>query len=67
MAKTKKNEPIEEIKVKEAVVESVAKEEKQDFTDEFVCEQLKVINRITDRAKAKRLADRLLMNRKRGN
>ena len=66
MAKKKKAEqPIEEIKAKEVMVESV-EEVKSDFEDEFVMTQLRVINRLPDRAKAKRLAERLLSNRRKG-
>lgn len=60
----KKKEPIEEIKAKEVVVESV--EEKvvePSFEDKFVARQLMVINQMPNRAKAQRLADRVL-NRK---
>lgn len=65
----KKKEPIEAIEINDAsevVVESVEEntEPKDPFADEFVFEQLKVINRIPDRAKAKRLADRIQRNRK---
>lgn len=66
MAKKKKAEqPIEEIKAKEVMVESV-EEVKSDFEEEFVMTQLRVINRLPDRAKAKRLAERLLSNRRKG-
>jgi len=60
----KKKEPIEEIKAKEVVVESV--EEKvvePSFEDKFVARQLMVINQMPNRAKAQRLAERVL-NRK---
>ena len=60
MAK-KKEQPIEEIK--EEVIESVEETEK-DFAEEFVMKQLMAINENPDRAKAKRLAERVLMNRK---
>lgn len=61
MAKAKKKkEPIEEIKVEDAVVESV--EEKA--SDDFVAKQLMAINKMPDRAKARRLAERILSNRK---
>jgi len=66
MAK-KKKEPIEEIKVEDAVVESVEKAEKQaedSFVDEFIAIQLMVLNKKPNRAKAKRLAERVLRNRK---
>lgn len=64
MAK-KKNEPIEEIKVEDTVIESV--EEKaaaEDFAEKFIASQLMAINKLNDRAKAKRLAERVLRNRK---
>jgi hypothetical protein len=67
MAKAKKKEPIEEIKVEEAVVESVAEETTEavdDSTEKFITAQLKSINKMSDRAKAKRLAKRVLRNRK---
>lgn len=65
MAKAKKKEePIEEIKVTEdAVVESV-EENKVSEADEFVTRQLMAINAMPNRAKAKRLAERVLRNRK---
>lgn len=63
MAKAKKKEePIEEIKVEDAVVESV--EDKASDIDEFVTRQLMAINTLPNRAKAKRLAERVLRNRK---
>lgn len=67
MAKAKKKkEPIEEVKVKEAVIESVEEEKKADdaFVDEFIAKQLMAINQMTNRAKAQRLAERVLRNRK---
>lgn len=64
----KKKEPIEEIKVEEAVKDSIAEEAVEerddDFTDRFIAEQLKAINRNPNRAKARRLANRVLSNRK---
>lgn len=65
MAK-KKAEPIEEIKVEEAVIESVAETEKaeDDSVEKFINAQLININQMDDRAKAKRLAKRVLRNRK---
>lgn len=64
MAKAKKKEePIEEIKVEEnTVVESV--EDKASEADEFITRQLMAINTLPNRAKAKRLAERVLRNRK---
>ena len=66
MAK-KKKQPIEEIKVEEAVMESVEETTEQvemDDTEKFIMAQLMVINRMPNRAKAKRLAQRILRNRK---
>lgn len=65
MAKAKKKEePIEEIKVEEdAVIESV-EENKASEVDEFITKQLMAINALPNRAKAKRLAERVLRNRK---
>lgn len=67
MAKAKK-EPIEEIKAEEVMVESVEEETAEPLRDDprerFIIAQLKVINRMTDRAKAKRCAERVLSNRK---
>lgn len=60
MAK-KKNEPIEEIKVEDTVVESVETAEEQ--VEEFIARQLMAINKMPNRAKAKRLAERVLNNR----
>lgn len=65
MAK-KKKEPIEEIKVEEAVVESVEEKAEMDFADKFVAVQLMAINKMSNRAKAKRLAERVLSNRRKG-
>lgn len=75
MAKTKKEKPIE-LEVVEEVVEEVeeeiteepteitdrAVEEKND--DQFIYTQLKIINRLNNPAKQRRLADRVLRNRK---
>lgn len=64
----KKKQPIEEIKVEDTVIESVETKEEQkaedDFAERFIVAQLKAINNIPDRAKAKRLAERILSNRK---
>lgn len=64
----KKKQPIEEIKVEDTVVESVeATEEKKaedDFAERFIVAQLKAINEMPNRAKARRLAERVLSNRK---
>lgn len=66
MAKKKKVEPIEEIKAKEVVVTSVEKKTEQSDVDKFVTAQLMAINRLPDRAKARRLAERVLSNRRKG-
>lgn len=67
-----KEEVIEEVteeavseEVAEAVVEEVIEEAKSDASDQFVYAQLKAINKLNNPAKAKRLADRVLRNRKR--
>ena len=60
MAKKKKVEPIEEVKAKEVVVESVEKESKPSDVDVFIARQLMAINQLSDRAKAQRLAERVL-------
>ena len=61
----KKKEPIEEIKVEEAVMESVEETAvEDDFTERFITAQLQAINKMPDRAKAQRLAARVLRNRK---
>ena len=65
MAK-KKKELIEEIKVEEAVVELVEEKAEMDFADKFVAVQLMAINKMPNRAKAKRLAERVLSNRRKG-
>lgn len=65
MAKAKKKEPIDEIKVEDAVVESVEEPKaEEDFAEEFIVKQLMAINKLPNRAKAKRLAERVLRNRK---
>ena len=69
----KKKQPIEEIKAKEVMVESV--EEKAEVAEQVdeafdeaverhIRRKLMAINNMTDRAKAKRLAERVLRNRK---
>lgn len=65
MAK-KKKEPIDEIKVKETAVESVESKIASEvaFEEEFVSKQLMAINKLPNRARAKRLAERVLRNRK---
>ena len=47
--------------VEETVEEPVAE---VDFAEEFIATQLMAINRLPNRAKAKRLAERVLRNRK---
>ena len=45
MAKAKKKEPIDEIKVEDAVVESVEEPKaEEDFAEEFIVKQLMAIN-----------------------
>lgn len=64
MAK-KKTEPIEEIKADEVMVESVVEEKEQvSDAEQFIARQLVAINRMPNRAKAQRLAERVLRNRK---
>lgn len=63
MAK-KKEKPIEEIKAEEVMVESVEERAEPSFEDEFIAVQLMAINNMPNRAKAKRLAERVLSNRK---
>lgn len=66
MAK-KKKEPIEEIKVTEdAVVESVENEAVVSDTDDFVEKQLMAINQLSNRAKARRLAEKILSRKRKG-
>lgn len=62
MAKAKEK-AVEEVKVTEAVAET-EKDSKPSETDRFIARRLMVINKMSDKAKAKRLADRILMNRK---
>lgn len=65
MAKAKKKEePIEEIKVEENTVVESVEENKASEADEFITRQLMAINTLPNRAKAKRLAERVLRNRK---
>lgn len=65
MAK-KKKEPIEEIKVEDAVVESVEKKAVTSDVDDFVTKQLMAINKMPDRAKARRLAEKVLSRKRKG-
>lgn len=65
----KKKDEIEEIvneveEVIEEPKEEAVIEEKPDYTEIFIERQLKAINEMSDRAKAKRLAERILRNRK---
>ena len=68
MAKAKKKkEPIEEIKVEEnTVVESVEKKAVTSDVDDFVTKQLMAINQMPDRAKARRLAEKVLSRKRKG-
>ena len=56
----------------ETLVPSIKEEEvqpqavKEDDVDVFIREQLKVINNISDKAKARRLASRVLRNKRKG-
>lgn len=59
MAKEKKIEPIEE-----QVVEEIEETEKVDDTEQFIINQLVAINRMSNKARARRLAARVLSNRK---
>lgn len=68
MAKAKK-QAIEEV-VTESVVEETAievKAEEPSLEERFITRKLTVINRMNDRAKAKRLAERVLMNNRKDN
>lgn len=67
----KKKIEIDEIENVEAVVTNEADAEIEeetveapDYTEEFIARQLKSINKSSNRAKAKRLAERILRNRK---
>lgn len=68
MAKAKKKkEPIEPIKVEEnTVVESVEKKAVTSDVDDFVAKQLMAINQMPDRAKARRLAEKVLSRKRKG-
>lgn len=68
MAKAKKKkEPIdEEIKVEDAVVESVEQKAVTSDVDDFVTKQLMAINKMPDRAKARRLAEKVLSRKRKG-
>lgn len=67
MAKAKKKkEPIEEIKVEDAVVESVEKKAVTSDVDDFVTKQLMAINQLSNRAKARRLAEKILSRKRKG-
>lgn len=62
MAKKEKEAAVtEEIK---AVAEEIEAVSEPDKTEEFIMRKLTVINKMSDSAKAKRLAERVLMNRK---
>ena len=61
-------EVIEEVMVDEAVaeveIEEKAVEVAEDTSNQFIYTQLKAINKLNDPAKAKRLAERVLRNKK---
>lgn len=68
MAKAKK-QVTEEVKT-EPVAEETAievKAEEPSIEERFISRKLTVINRMNDRAKAKRLAERVLMNNRKDN
>lgn len=71
MAKKKKDELIEVIG-EEVLEPSIPEDEiepqavKEDDVDVFIREQLKVINDMSDKAKARRLASRVLRNKRKG-
>lgn len=71
MAKKKKDELIEVIE-EEVLEPSIPEDEiepqavKEDDVDVFIREQLKVINDMSDKAKARRLAARVLRNKRKG-
>lgn len=67
----KKKPHIEEIKAEEVAVESIEETEEvlleeSDPAEDFIVRRLMAINKIPNRAKARRLAERVLSNRKRG-
>lgn len=67
MAKAKKTaEVIEAESVKEEVLEKAVEEKKDDSVERFICRKLMAINNMPDRAKARRLAERVLMNNRKG-
>ena len=47
-------------------IEEVITTSKEDDVDVFIREQLKVINNMSDKAKARRLAARVLRNKRKG-
>ena len=59
----KKKQVADEPKV---IEEEVVTSPKEDDVDVFIREQLKVINNISDKAKARRLASRVLRNKRKG-
>lgn len=59
----KKKQVTDEPKV---IEEEVITPSKEDDVDVFIREQLKVINNMSDKAKARRLAARVLRNRRKG-
>ena len=61
---TKKKQVTDEQQVIEK--EEVITPSKEDDVDVFIREQLKVINNMSDKAKARRLAARVLRNKRKG-
>ena len=59
----KKKQVTDEPKV---IEEEVLTPSKEDDVDVFIREQLKVINNLSDKAKARRLAARVLRNKRKG-
>lgn len=64
MAKKKSEEPILDEMELEEVVEVEEEVVEDDGLDKFIETQLKIINKMSDTAKARRLAARVLRNRK---
>ena len=64
MAKAKKTEKVEEVKpiVEEEIAE--VRDFEKEAKERFINRKLRVINGMSDRAKARRLAERVLMNNK---
>lgn len=69
MAKKRSEEPIfDEMELEEVIEEPIVNEEvveaADNSLDKFIDTQLEIINRMSDTAKARRLAARVLRNRK---